>query len=49
MPKPVSRWWRPAAFGDVWDRMTDSERRSARRSDIFVGLGGALLFYLLLS
>jgi hypothetical protein len=32
---------RPWAFGDVWDRMTPKQRRSATRSDWIVALLGA--------
>jgi hypothetical protein len=34
--------WRPFAYGDVWDKMSSNERRSAWRRDIYLGCGGAI-------
>jgi hypothetical protein len=51
MPQTDNRFqgWRPGAFGDVWDRMTPAQRRSAFRSDLIVAIIGALAVYGLVS
>jgi hypothetical protein len=38
---------RPVAYGDVWDRMSVSERRYACLIDPIVALGGSCLMMLL--
>jgi hypothetical protein len=37
--------WRPWIFGDVWDKMSVRQRRSALISDIVVAIIGAILIY----
>lgn len=37
--------WRPWAHGDIWDRMTSPERRSAFLGDVIFAFGGAALLY----
>ncbi|QGZ14092.1 hypothetical protein PP939_gp035 [Rhizobium phage RL38J1] len=39
----ISRWFRPVAHGDVWDKMSDVERRTALISSLFVAWIGALV------
>ncbi|QNH72025.1 hypothetical protein P9VFCI_200 [Rhizobium phage P9VFCI] len=39
----ILKWFRPAAYGDVWDAMSDVERKTALISDIFVAGIGALI------
>lgn len=46
--KPIPRWQqglRPGAYGDVWDKMSPSERRWAFFSDIAVALLGAAVIF----
>ena len=40
---------RPWAWGDVWDRMSPKERRFVFITDLIVGIGGAILMYLVSS
>ena len=46
--KPVPRWqqgFRPGAYGDVWDKMSPTERRWAFISDIAIALIGAAVIF----